>query len=335
MTSGLAVAGTVVGGLLLATWMADFFAGRATKTPVPLADGSSLPVPPTPTGASAVDRLAGSNGFAGGGLSWRIDAWEAGLRAWIERPITGWGVGNFRQAIQGLVGAGFEQEAPRFDAHNVFVELLTTLGLPGLLVFGAFAVACLRWARGPLALAAVTLAWSWLLQPAGLSTLPLAMLLLGMAHTVQAPSTAPPTSAKWPIHGAAALGLLFAGAFFLADVRLAAAVRDVDAEAVESAAAFFPTDPTVADLVAQGWGVHAEATAGPERAEAIRSAIEWAERAVSRQSDTPRWLDNLALRQAWSGDYEQAVETLGQALELQPNRSESRDLLMQIAELCR
>ena len=174
----------MVFGVVASTWLSDFFAERAAEsnaatvavvdadTGAPAADTAATddatadedPAPAatssSPDSGSTVGRLTSSDGFAGGGISWRIDAWEAGAEAWIERPITGWGVGNFRQAVQGSVGAGFEQEAPRFDAHNLFVELLATIGLPGLLLFTAFGVFVARSARGPLAIAAVTLAWS-------------------------------------------------------------------------------------------------------------------------------------------------------------------------------
>ena len=139
--------------------------------------------------------------------------------------------------------------------------------------------------------------------------------------------------AERTVRAATLAGLALGVGFFVADLRLASAVDDIDPVAIESAATFFPTDPTVADLVAQGWTYRAIDTPVGQREAAVESALDWSQRAVSRQPDSPRWLDHLAFRQARFGDYEAAVRTLGEALELQPRRSESRDLLVRISDV--
>lgn len=316
-------------GSVVASLLIDHFAGGSASA----ANTGVAPSPvPASDGGSSLQRLGGS-----GGLSWRVDAWRAGLDAWADRPITGWGVGNFRQAVQADVGPGFEQLAPRFDSHNIVIELLTTIGLPGLVMFAAFGLLCARQARGPLALAAVTLAWSWLLQPAGLSTLPLALLLAGgaMPRLQIEPATTPARARRW-VDLTVAAGLVAMVALLAVDLRFSRAVEAADPRALESLGAAYPFDPTFADAVAQAWMIDLGGLYGAEEATdaqleyATDRVLLWSQRAIDRQPDAPRWYDAMALRLAQLGRYDDARHLLDLALELQPRRSESQQLLDQI-----
>lgn len=109
------------GGLALAAiaaTVAAIVAGRYALT------GSST------TLSSGLARL--SNG--------RTVIWLTGLRAWLERPILGWGPGGFVRAFESAVGADWYAIAPvgrtSDDAHSFLVQALVTLGIPGLVLVG-------------------------------------------------------------------------------------------------------------------------------------------------------------------------------------------------------
>ena len=88
----------------------------------------------------------------------RFWAWEAGLKGWVESPKTvllGWGPENFNIPFSKyfnpkfFVGPGSETLFDR--AHNMFIEVLATMGLVGLLsylgIFAALFVYLRGWLR--------------------------------------------------------------------------------------------------------------------------------------------------------------------------------------------
>ena len=87
----------------------------------------------------------------GNTLGGRIDNWRAGMKAFAERPLLGWGTGNY------FVGSGRHREPPaketriRDHAHNMIVEEAATKGIAGLaayaLLWGLSAAAALRVVR--------------------------------------------------------------------------------------------------------------------------------------------------------------------------------------------
>ena len=65
----------------------------------------------------------------------RLAGWQVGLKGFVDKPILGWGPENYI-VISGLHAAGLSGHMPLFDnAHNKFVEELTTKGLLGLLSY--------------------------------------------------------------------------------------------------------------------------------------------------------------------------------------------------------
>ncbi len=84
----------------------------------------------------------------------RLAAWEAGLAGFTERPLLGWGPGNYA-TVFGLFGSGYAATAEPHDrAHSVLIELATTTGAPGLAAWlalwgGALAVLVLAARRAP------------------------------------------------------------------------------------------------------------------------------------------------------------------------------------------
>lgn len=84
--------------------------------------------------ASSTSRVTSSN------TTGRSDVWHVGLRMFAANPVLGVGAGNFQQASShylerpGLVtAAAFFIVTPKV-AHNIYIEELATLGVPGLLL---------------------------------------------------------------------------------------------------------------------------------------------------------------------------------------------------------
>lgn len=120
------------------------------------------------------------------GRPWqRLDGWKAAFTALQERPILGHGPGLFRHATTEHLTLEFARaEGPDrvfYDAHNVFVEYATATGLIGLALLVALVVMLARSTRGPLAVFAAAVSFTWLLEPASLHTASLVLLALGAA----------------------------------------------------------------------------------------------------------------------------------------------------------
>jgi O-antigen ligase len=60
-----------------------------------------------------------------GGLSGRLKLWKAGLRAFEEKPVIGYGTGNFKGAITPILGTASQV------AHNSYISLLVEQGVVG------------------------------------------------------------------------------------------------------------------------------------------------------------------------------------------------------------
>ena len=80
--------------------------------------------------------------FSAGTVKKRIWLWQAGLNGWIESPktiILGWGPENFSIPFSKYFNPLFDEgpgSETRFDrAHNVFIEVLVTMGLIGLIAY--------------------------------------------------------------------------------------------------------------------------------------------------------------------------------------------------------
>ena len=75
-------------------------------------------------------------------LTTRVLAWKAGLNAFLERPILGWGNENFKYAFDkyyepALLQFGYSET--HFDrAHNIVIERLVNFGATGLLLYGIY-----------------------------------------------------------------------------------------------------------------------------------------------------------------------------------------------------
>lgn len=225
-----------------------------------------------------------TSGDGGGGVTARTLMWQAGLEATAERPLVGWGPGRFREATSGAVDLEFVRaegiDRFYFDAHNLVVEQLVAVGLPGALLLGAFGVLAARRARGPLAWFAAGVAITWLLQPTALTTVPPALLALGIAGGGPRPE---PPSARPAVRAAvlaiAALAGLAAFAFAARDVAVARLVEQANGggdpvPSLERAAELRPNDPWVADLLTQGLLLRALESPSPETRAAVLASAE-------------------------------------------------------------
>lgn len=125
----------------------------------------------------------------GATLSARLNFWEAGVGAWVERPLTGWGPGNSWGAYLATVEPENYRGATRGlgDVHNFFLESGVTTGLLGFvpltLLAGATGLRILRGRRelSWAAAALVALLVSQLLQPLHTTITPLMFLFAGIA----------------------------------------------------------------------------------------------------------------------------------------------------------
>lgn len=259
----------------------------------------------------------------GGGTAGRTTVWRVSVDAVSERPITGWGLGRFQRALQGrfsLEELASAPHLPRFgDAHNVVVELLVVLGIPGLVLGIGFAWYAARRCEPALVAASGAMAITWLLQPMSYHTLALAFVLLG-AGTVfrpegsEPPETPPPAGRRW-------VGLLVVGAGLIpalglgaADIRLDQALERGDPGAVRSAAGLFGGDPTLMNVA----GNLAAEQAGTNR-DAAAATLEAFARAVSIEPERAVWLGELAAAQsAFTNDSAEARRTAERAIELDP-----------------
>ncbi|MEK7813103.1 MAG: putative O-glycosylation ligase, exosortase A system-associated [Candidatus Desantisbacteria bacterium] len=68
----------------------------------------------------------------------RIYCWYAGGRMMMERPITGVGVGNFKEIVH-----RYNPEIEGLVAHNTFIQIASECGFPGLIVFASLIIVSL------------------------------------------------------------------------------------------------------------------------------------------------------------------------------------------------
>lgn len=96
---------------------------------------------------TAVEAMIGTVSIAG-----RVEIWGRSLSAIEDFPLTGCGLGSFRQLVRVLYPLSLV--GPEFDighAHNVFLQTALDVGLPGLIAYLSLLVlaiaSCWRWAR--------------------------------------------------------------------------------------------------------------------------------------------------------------------------------------------
>jgi hypothetical protein len=327
------VLGFVVGlGLLavrrdvrsLISWIATYAAGFAC---------SSIVLTLVPGIETASDR-------AGQESAGRLEAWRYAWSSLWDRPLFGWGPTGFRSAVQGRFTADFTAHHAQdelsqiwFDAHNVIVGTAISFGLVGLALATWFGVLAARRARGPLGVFTAVVMATWLVEPAGLSTFPLAMLTLGAAMAGPAAlATVESTDAVAPAHSESAggqrrrrllllVGVALAAIYLLGDIRIDTATARHDPDQMAEAAAWAPWDPVAANVTAAAYANFI----GDEPA--LREARRWMERAHARQPDFPFYLNKIAQLSLILGEPDRALEALAEAQSLQEWNVQSLQLL--------
>lgn len=277
----------------------------------------------------------------------RLDVWGYGWRALWDRPITGWGFGRFRAGTQGYFDADFVRTAASddlrqawFDAHNIIVNVLVAVGLVGFALTVWFVWTAVRRASGPLLIFALGLGATFLVQPPGLATLPVALLALGAAAPSASRDSAEPepsadatgrtAQVRDPVASVGALiGLLLAGWLVVGDLLMKQATEPpIDAGGVVSAARWFPGDPLVADLAAQASLFEYLDGRGTQS-----DVVEWSTETVEREPDRPYFWNRHARRLMFFEEYDPALAALDQALELEPWHLQSWQTMFELAAL--
>jgi O-antigen ligase len=260
----------------------------------------------------------------------RVTMWRAGIDAFLDRPILGWGLGRFRTAIQGELSfdyvAGLERQNAGWDAHNLIVGIVVALGLPGLMLCGLLFARLIQTSRGPLATAVVAVAITWLLQPAALMTFPLALGLLGAAWR----SGSGPAAGSRRVHSgvwatAAVVGLIAGGWLATAEIRMSRASLAGDPAAVDAAADMYWRDPIAANVAATSLSTFApfDSTYATRAAERARDSVEF-------EPTRPLWWTELAKVQGAEGDLDAALTSARRALALQPTDPAAWEIVRQV-----
>jgi hypothetical protein len=281
--------------------------------------------------SSAAQRLT-SGGF------WpRLQVWSYGWHAFLDRPITGYGLGRFRPATQRFYTPDFVREQANddviqgwYDPHNIVVQIAVSLGVVGLVLFAWFVVVAARRSRGPLLWAAAAIACSWLLQPASHVTFGLAALLLGASQIDEA--TPAVTRARRRLRPVLAVTAVLVATALAA----LAVVADLTVKAVDRSASLAdgrraatwnrfdgPALQTISTAVLDPVGYTAEEAA---------AVLAWSERATQFEPGLPLMWAQLGIRQLLFGDVVAARESLEHAIELQPYHPLALAVLRTVAE---
>ena len=264
------------------------------------------------SGPAATTRAGASTGVVGhvvaepaanpsqpSAMSARLGNWRAGVDAWLDRPVLGWGPGRF--AAGGMprrpVEASLADPGRFIDAHNFVVEYLTTTGVLGLLAIGGWLVVVLREARGPGVWFALALGVVALMQPLQVGMLALLGFALGSAAHRQRGCR----DHAWLMLGATAVGIAAAGVllFGLADL------RSMDSQALGRARMLLP-------LLAETHLVAAREAPGQERIRHARDAL------AIEPADAEPWA-LIAAAELELGHLESALDAYGAALERSPH----------------
>jgi len=286
-------AGLAVGGLLV-VWIAVRFGARTAGLLVlAVVVGAIAAGVATGGAANASDRVASARAE---GLAGRVDRWALALPALEERPILGYGPGQFRRATAPhttpAAARAFGPDTLSDDAHDVVVEYATTTGLLGVAALGVWLWCAGRRARGPLAAFALFGGLSLLVQPQNVALTPVLLLALGAAAPVPLRRAGPRLRTFMVV--TALVGVVAGAALLRGDALLARATDGLVLDQARAATAALP-----------GWSVgpatEARAAAyevlsthdpsgGPEVLVAARDA-------VARDPSDPRRWNEL-------GDYE-------------------------------
>lgn len=278
------------------------------------------------SGRDSVSRLGEAPDSAG-----RFPIWRVAGDAVSERPIFGWGIGQFRYATQGRLSV--EDIAPLngssfFDAHNVVVGMAVAVGIPGLICFLGFVWATVRQLSPGVGVAAAAIAITWMLQPLSIVTVPVVFALLGVWSAPRARTASPDdvSQGRRSMRGAVAVGVLVALALGAVDYSFNAAVDSGDLDRALTLEPLYIRDPVVANVVAQSLSFRLDE---PESRAQMFDALQ---RSIDLEPTRVQWWHELARYQGFFGDPEAALESSQQALELEPFERRSWNIVRLTAQ---
>lgn len=282
-------------GVLLVGWIAMRFGPRTAGLLVlAVVIGAIAAGVVAGTGAtSASGRVASSRAD---GLGGRVDRWALALPALEERPLLGYGPGQFRRATAPhttpAAARAFGPDTLSDDAHDLVVEYATTTGLLGLAALGAWLWCAGRRARGPLAAFAVFGGCSLLIQPQNVALTPVLLVALGAAAPVGLRRAAP--RLRVVIVVIALVGVVAAAALLRGDALLARATDELALGPARAATAALPGWSVGPATEARAAAYEVVSTHDPSGGDEVLVA---ARRAVARDPSDPRRWNEL-------GDYE-------------------------------
>jgi O-antigen ligase len=281
-------------------------------------------------GRSSTDRLGETSSSEG-----RIDHWVAAWDAFLERPIAGFGPNRFRAAVQEHVDASYFRAAGSdadvlVDAHNVVIGTTISVGVVGLVLFGAFAVWTIRRVRGPMAWAALAIVITWFLQPANIVTTAILMTFVGAATVprdrepdVRLVDRVAPAAV---IGGLVVVGLILAAPIAIADVELERATSRTDADAIAAVGGFHSRDPIVTNLAAKiMWP-----DAADDAAREVR-LFELVDLTIEYDDDRPEWWTEHAGYSGFFDRLDDVEPSVRRAIELQPTNARAWSILLRYA----
>ncbi|HSM67150.1 MAG TPA: O-antigen ligase family protein [Ilumatobacteraceae bacterium] len=283
---------------------------------------------------NGTDVLGRATASAGGRTEW----WVAGAKALADRPVTGWGLGRFRPAIQGeltfaQVAANQDSQAIP-DAHNLMVSMAVEVGVIGLVLFLGFCWCVARRVSGVYSLALLAVPIIWLLQPVAQTTMLVFVVMLGIAvsparSTAESEAFARGTSAwtTWMWATATIVGVCAASWLMVAEYRLAQASLALDGAKFAAAEAMYFGDPLVSDVGARiltGRSL-VDQTVEPQ-------ILPQLERSADLEPTRAYFQARVAAELGRLGEYRRAEQRARRALELQPTSALAWTTLRNIAE---
>ena len=262
---------------------------------------------------SATDRLQG-----GVGQTARFENYVAGLHAFADRPVLGWGPGRYQAAASQYRTRSLASAVPDSeftDAHDLPLQYAVTMGLAGLGAFGLWLWLVVRRASGPLVGFALLVLAVQLLQPQDITLTPLALLALGAAGPLDAVRRV----VVWPLQAVlVAGGVVFAGIVMLGGYHDRQADRGSLSDAL-AAARMYPHWP---DRAIEAANAELSNTDAP-LAERLSAATSWTAIAVARDRRDVRSAITQGFVDLIVGDSTSAGLHLDEGLRLDPYSPEA------------
>lgn len=112
--------------------------GAGELKDVTLSDGTALHLGYRLLPAFAANRLQGLR--TNQNFIQRLVFFEDGIRLWLQRPVTGWGLGGVEGGVTSVQSFYYESKY----VHNQFIQILAEAGIPGILAF-LFLLAAAFW----------------------------------------------------------------------------------------------------------------------------------------------------------------------------------------------